>query len=158
MTRSVKLLSSLSSVVILAFFLSSSAQAGPAGLGLILGDTTGVSFKYYMSKHTAFDLALGSPLGYYVYPGISVHGDLMWTDMVTPVEEGRWMYYLGGGLGMASGQDMRNGEVDLRILTGMEYFFHRSKFAIFGELTPCVVFNYSPALSLHAALGGRFYF
>ncbi len=157
MARIVKHCSWVAVAVFLALSFTTSAQAGPAGVGLILGDTVGVSFKYYFDKYGAFDLALGSAVGYRVYPGVSLHGDLMWTDLVTPVEAGRWLYHLGGGLGLASGRDLRSGEADLRFTAGMEYFFERSQFAVFGELVPCLVFSSLP-FSLHAAIGGRFYF
>jgi hypothetical protein len=84
---------------------------------------------------------------------MSLHSDLMWTDLMAPDQSLRWFYHLGGGLGFAIGRSV---ETDLRFTAGTEYFFPHSRFAVFGELVPCIVFA-SPGFSVHFAVGGRFY-
>jgi hypothetical protein len=139
--------------------LACSAAAGDmTGLGLILGDTTGFSFKQFMDRHSAFDLAIGAPLGYNVYPGVSVHGDIMYEDEVTPLKRGALLFHLGGGLGLGVASYSSTLELGLRLTAGMEYFFPRSKFAVFGELVPTFVLIHYPGARLNGALGIRFYF
>jgi len=138
---------------------SSCLAAGElTGLGIILGDTTGISFKQYFERHMAFDLALGAPYGYNVYPGVSVHGDVMWTDEMAKMERGALLFHVGGGLALAQGGGSDNFEIGVRFTTGVEYFIPRSKFAIFGELVPTFILAHDPGARLHAAVGGRYYF
>jgi hypothetical protein len=133
------------------------ACAEKTGLGIIFGSVTGVSFKQYMDKHTAYDLALGMPYGYEIYSGVAMHGDIMWTDEID-VSKGALLFHLGGGAAMAVGSGAETFELGLRFTTGLEYFFHRSKFAVFAEIVPTLMFISDLEGRLQGGLGGRFYF
>jgi hypothetical protein len=137
--------------------LASQAADRVTGLGVILGDTLGFSLKSYITKYLAFDLAAGLASGYSVFPGISTHADLMWTDEMVKVREGALLFYFGGGAFWAQSSTSTI-ETGLRGLTGAEYFFHQSKYAVFAELAPTVVLTHAPGVSLHGAIGARYYF
>ncbi|NTV52458.1 MAG: hypothetical protein HGA76_05545 [Candidatus Firestonebacteria bacterium] len=123
----------------------------------MMGDTTGVSFKYYINRHMAFDLAAGLASGYDVFPGISTHADIMWTDEMVKVPEGALLFYFGGGAFWAQDTFSRV-ETGFRALTGAEYFFHNSKWGAFVELAPTLIVTHSPGINLHGAIGARYYF
>lgn len=149
-------------LVALSFALAGLVSPCPAakgelnGVGIILGDTTGISYKHFMDRHTAFDVALGAPYGYNIYPGVSLHGDLMWTDKIPEVQQGVLLFHIGGGLGLGLGGS--EVEAVLRVTTGLEYFFPRTKFAVFGDLVPAFVLTHTPGARLNAAIGVRYYF
>jgi len=134
------------------------ARADALGLGLIIGDTTGISMKYYLHRHLALDAALGAPWGYAVGPGVALHGDVMYTAEMVKVRKGKLFFHLGGGVGMAFGSAPDDFEMGLRFTTGAEYFFHQSPFSVFGELVPVLIFVSPGGMRLHAAFGGRYYF
>ncbi len=148
-------------LVVMLSVLPLAAQAGQEdhlmGIGVIMGDTTGFTLKSYINKYMAFDVAAGLASGYSVFPGISTHADLVWTDEMVRVPEGALLFYFGGGAFWAQSSTSRV-ETGVRGLTGAEYFFHRSKFAVFVELAPTVTLTNSPGVNLHGALGGRYYF
>jgi hypothetical protein len=137
--------------------LAAQAKDAMSGLGVVMGDTTGVTFKSYLSRHWAFDVAAGLASGYDVWPGISTHADAMWTDEMVKVPEGALLFYFGGGVFWAQDTYTRV-ETGLRGLTGAEYFFHQSPWAVYVELAPTLVMTHSPGLHLHGALGARYYF
>jgi hypothetical protein len=137
--------------------LTAQAKEMVSGLGVIMGDTTGVSFKCYVNRHIAFDMAAGLASGYAVFPGISTHGDLVWTDEMVKVPEGALLFYFGGGAFWAQ-DSFANAETGVRALTGAEYFFHKSRWAAFAELSPTVIMMHDAGFSLHGAVGARYYF
>jgi hypothetical protein len=137
--------------------LAAQAKEVVSGLGAVFGDTTGVTYKCYLNRHMAFDVAAGLASGYNVFPGISTNADLMWTDEMVKVPEGALLFYFGGG-GFWAQDTYSNVETGLRALTGAEYFFHKSRWAAYVELAPTMVLTYSTGLSLHAAIGARYYF
>ncbi len=72
----------LSLVVLLSLLLNRDAHAeekGVFGVGLVLGEPTGVSMKYYLSNDTAVDAAVG---GAFIGKGIQVHADFLWHPWV----------------------------------------------------------------------------
>lgn len=138
-------------------YASGGSESGLTGVGVILGDTTGFSFKHYILKDLAFDFAAGVPLGYSVN-GFSTHATLMWTDEMVKVRKGALLFYFGGGACWAQGSAFSDAEVGLRTATGAEYFFSHSHFAVFAELAPTFIFTHDPGFSLHAGVGGRYYF
>jgi hypothetical protein len=128
-----------------------------SGIGLMIGDTTGFTFKSYIKKNLAFDVAVGLASGYGVFPGFSTQADVMWTKEMVKVEAGALLFYFGGGAFWAQ-NTTTNVETGIRGLTGAEYFFHKSKWAAFAELAPTFTATYRPGVYLHGAIGARYYF
>ena len=66
-----------------SFVLPSSAVAdtekGVLGIGLIVGEPTGISGKIYLGDDTAIDFAAGAA---FIGRGLQVHGDYLWHPFV----------------------------------------------------------------------------
>lgn len=159
-----------------ALLLSAIAPAGAAwaqqekglfGVGLIVGEPSGVSVKYYLSDDTAVDGAAGVGL---IDTGFHVHGDFLWHPWVLESQDTFVLpMYLGPGLRFllseaARGQDdvMHFG---VRGVVGALFDFRKIPLDVFLEVAPILEYKLSDnddesgfGVAINAAAGVRYYF
>ncbi|MGA8263596.1 MAG: hypothetical protein WB779_04060 [Ignavibacteriaceae bacterium] len=155
-------------VLSLMFILvkSISAQDHGFGMGLILGEPTGVSAKLWTSKVNAFDFGLGVSVGgdRIKYKGnyndgsrIHFHMDYLWHsfDAIRSTEKFPLYYGFGGRFNTSGGYDASFG---IRGVIGIAWFPHSTPIDVFLELVP--VFQVTPltGLGIDAGLGIRYFF
>jgi hypothetical protein len=135
------------------------ADANGLGLGLMLGEPTGISGKLWLDPVHAIDFALGS-FGYYVgspYDGVNIHADYLWHyygifgDRASEAYR-RMPLYLGAGAVFST-----PGVAGVRGVMGVTYLFD-APFDLFLEIAPTLVLAPSVGLGTDAGFGGRFYF
>lgn len=94
-------LSIVSLLALAAVERAAHAQAAPPhpfGIGLILGEPTGLSGKYYMGNKMALDFAIGDEYYGRYDDGIEIHGDVLWHPAVlTRQPKFTVPFYLGVG-------------------------------------------------------------
>jgi len=142
----------------LAFVLAggppSAAQDRGAGLGIVLGEPTGLSIKSWTGRTTAFDVAVAWSLGR--DGSLHIHADHLIHDFdLFKTRRGRLPVYYGIG-GRIRFEDKTR--VGVRLPVGMCYIFENAPFDIFVELGP--VFDVVPRTEVTVAgfLGFRYYF
>jgi hypothetical protein len=146
-------------IVVLAVFVlcsSAHAQAPRLGLGIMLGDPTGLNVKLWRGTRVAIDGAAGWSLG--GTERLHLHGDfLLHTYGLLGVKRGRLpLYYgLGGRILIKEDADTRIG---LRVPVGLDYIFEGAPFDIFVEFVPTLDLAPDTDLYLEAALGVRYVF
>ncbi len=121
------------------------------GVGLILGDPSGLTLKYWQSYDRAFDFSVGSQLG---SGGIGINADYLFH--LRPFQEApEAPVYVGGGLFL--GGSSSTFSTGARAVFGITYLFE-DPFDIFFELAP--KFFVAPVLefSMSLSIGGRIYF
>ena len=129
-------------------------RPGTIGLGIIFGEPTGVSFKSWTGRTTAFDAAVA-----WSFDGsgsLVLHGDYLFHDFdLLRARKGSLAVYYGIG-GRVDLEDKTRAGV--RIPVGLSYIFDRAPFEIFVELGP--VFDVVPRteVTLAAFLGVRYLF
>lgn len=126
------------------------------GVGLIVGEPTGLSLKVWQDNVHAIDLGLGWTAEH--NEDFHLHADYLFHDfLVFKPTTGRMpLYYgLGGSISRKSGDDTHLG---IRVPFGISYLFADSPLEVFGELAPRADFNTNSHLMLDAAFGIRFYF
>jgi hypothetical protein len=146
-------------VLLLALGSTAWCEAGKFGLGLVLGDPSGLSGKLWLDREHAVDFALGT-YGYYLgqtYNGVNLHADYLWhrygvfgnrsTEVGT-----RMPLYLGVGGVLSS-----PGTLGARGVVGVTYIFEQP-FDVFLELAPTLLLAPDVGVGIDAGLGGRFYF
>lgn len=129
-------------------------QNGPFGIGIIIGEPSGITLKYWLDKTSAIDLALA--WSFEKEASFRIHGDYLWHFRdVLNVPHGDLMPYIGGGL-LVNISD--KAKVGIRVPLGLEYFLNSIPLEIFLELVP--VLNIVPATTMGAnvGIGIRFYF
>jgi hypothetical protein len=135
------------------------AEKGVFGIGLIVGEPTGVSAKYYL-----VDAAVGAA---FIGRGYQVHADYLWHPWVLDQKESFALpVYIGGGLRVldhnASDDDEDHVRIGLRVPAGILFDFTRIPLDVFAELAG--VLDYRTAgdasfgVDVNFGAGARYYF
>jgi len=145
-------------LVIAVLMIQPDAQAqsrsSKVGLGVILGEPTGLSFKAWTSSTNAFDGGLAWSFGH--DSDLYVHADYLWHNYsFFNVNEGSMPLYYGIGGRILFANDPR---VGVRIPVGMEYEFEDSPVGIFFELAPILDLVPETDFDLSGGVGLRYYF
>jgi hypothetical protein len=138
------------------FSLSAHAQGktNDLGAGIILGEPTGISAKWWNSGDRAIDLAVAWSTGR--NDRFNLHGDYLIHrfDLIS-VDAGKLPVYYGIGARAGFGDQV---DLGVRIPVGIAYQFPNDPFELFFEIVP--VLNLYPATDFDAngGFGVRYYF
>ncbi len=131
------------------------AARGDLGLGIMLGNPTGINGKYWLDDDKAIDAGFGLSLGR--GSDVSMHSDYLWHKRdafyfndVHPLD----LYYGVGGR-MEFEHDI---EIGLRAPVGLAYRVEEKGADMFAEVAPVLDFVTRTGLELHLVFGARFYF
>jgi len=142
-------------LLMFAFILNTmKAQDKNIGLGIIVGEPTGISFKYWTSSTTAFDAALA--WSFIDGGAFHIHADYIFHNFnLIRFSEGRLPFYYGIG-GRIKTADKT--QVGVRVPLGLAYMFNNTPVDIFLEVVP--ILNLAPKTDfrINAALGARYFF
>ncbi len=141
------------------------AQDNGFGLGIILGEPTGVSAKLWLSRRSAVDGAIA--WSFVDTDHLHLHGDYLWHNYeIIDIEEGKLPIYYG--IGARIRFESRSGHIvhsredrsrfGVRGVFGIEYIFATTPFDLFFELAPIMDLIPGSEFSLNAALGFRYFF
>jgi hypothetical protein len=126
------------------------------GAGVMLGEPTGVSLKYWLSETSAIDGVIG--WSFSDRDDFQVHSDYLYHLFdVIPIESGRLPLYFGGGLRYK----LRDGRDDLfgiRAVAGLSYHFDDLPIDIFFEAGP--ILDVAPDVDVRytVGIGARYWF
>ena len=128
----------------------------PTGLGMILGEPTGVSFKHWVSGKTAIDAALAWS---FAGPGddIHIHADYLWHTPLRSSDPAvrRTSFYIGAGGRVRFENDSRFGA---RVPFGLVHFIKDAPLDIFVEVAPILDLAPVTELSINGGIGLRYFF
>lgn len=156
------------SVVVFAFLLfASSAKAEEGfGLGVILGEPTGISVKQWISSEHAIDGA--AAWSFSENDSFQLHADYLVHNfgILKPGDiGGRLPLYFGVGgrvkLESHDGENGRNSHDELlgvRIPFGISYILRNAPVDFFAEIVPILDLVPDTDFELNGAIGARFYF
>ena len=142
------------------------AQDHGFGIGLILGEPTGISAKLWTSKENAFDFGLGFSEGgdRISYNGtydngsrVHFHMDYLWHsfDAINSTERFPLYYGIGGRINSGAGYDASFG---IRGVFGISWLPRSTPIDVFCELVPVLQLTASAGFGLDAGLGIRYFF
>lgn len=134
------------------------------GLGLMVGEPTGISFKAWTSENTAFDAGLAWSVGR--YDAVNLHADYLWHHFGVfgdEIEKGQLPVYYGIGGRIVFADDYpnpgdNNALLGARVPVGVNYLLEDSPVGFFLEVAPIVNIIPETDFDFDAALGVRFYF
>ena len=151
----------------LVTFEQSDAQVRKFGLGVIVGEPTGLSAKLWTTNTNALDFGLGWSLGgsriagyngYYNSPDrIHFHMDYLWHSFDAIRSSERFPLYYGVGGRFTSGAGYDN-SVAVRGVFGIAWLPHNTPLDVFLELVPSLQLVSSSAFGLDAGFGVRVFF
>jgi hypothetical protein len=139
---------------LLALFAGGALCQGTFGLGIILGEPTGVSAKVFLTDRTAVDMA--AAWSFSDEAALHLHGDFLLHNFdLIEVEQGRLPVHFGIGARVKFEDDSKFG---VRIPVGLTYIFQSAPVDIFFEVVPILDLVPDTEFDLNAALGARFFF
>ena len=146
-------------VIVLIIFIATNALAlerKKFGVGVILGEPTGITIKYMLDDKTAIDAAVG-----WETSGdneFHIHGDYLYhmNDLIK-VPQGKLPLYFGGGLRFID-RERKDDKFGIRIPVGLEYLFENVPLGAFFELVPILNLTPDTEFDFEAGIGIRFFF
>ncbi len=127
---------------------------GKFGLGIVVGEPTGVSAKYWTNGSNAFDF--GAAWSFKRDGNLLLQADYVWhTFSLIPVREGKLPFYFGiGGRVIFSGDPL----IGARIPIGLDYILANAPLDVFAEVVPILDLAPSTNFNLGGGIGVRFWF
>ncbi|KAA0265805.1 MAG: hypothetical protein EDM75_01650 [Chlorobiota bacterium] len=144
------------SMIVAGLFLTISAyaQTGGFGLGIIVGEPTGLSGKYYLSESHAIDGAVA--WSFKKDAALHIHADYLYHDnSFLNVTKGRLPLYVGIG-GRIKLQD--KSRIGVRVPVGIAYEFPKAPVDVFVEIVPLLDIIPDTQFDFNGAIGVRYYF
>jgi hypothetical protein len=140
----------------IALFCSISfSQRSKIGLGVIIGDPTGISAKFWTGDNSAFDAAAAWDLAG-GSDALLLHADFLKHKFdLIPVTKGELPIYYGIGARIILMNDIN---VAARIPVGISYIFDDLPLDTFLEIVPVLNILPSTHFDADAAIGIRYYF
>ena len=131
------------------------ADLGTKELGILLGEPTGFSAKYWTSWNTALDF--GAAWSFEGKGQFHFHCDYLFHnfDMIK-VDQGSLPVYFG--VGGRIRLDENDSRIGLRIAIGAEYLFEQYPMSLFFEIAPILDFVPETEVSVNGGLGIRYVF
>jgi len=139
-------------------------EKGVLGVGLIVGEPTGVSGKYYLGNDTAIDAALGAA---FLGRGVQVHSDFLWHPWVLDTKESFALpVYIGVGMRIlnhdANGEDDDHVRIGVRVPVGIVFDFTKIPLDVFAEVAGVgdlhTAGDSTFGLDFNGGAGARYYF
>jgi len=146
----------LSLLFVLAILLqiSANAQDREFGLGIILGEPTGVSGKLWTSGQNAFDFA--AAWSFQGEGNLLLQADYVWHIFrLIPVPDGKLPFYVGVGGEVILADDP---VIGVRVPLGLDYMFGNAPVDIFVELVPILRLAPSTDFDFAGGIGARYWF
>ena len=145
--------------VLLAVLSANTYAKQDLGLGVIVGEPTGLSLKYWLDEERAIDAA--AAWSFSGHDSFQLHADYLFhrfdifeTGEVT----GKMPLYYGLGARVKDKDRDDDTVFGLRIPLGITYLFADAPFDLFAELVPIVDLAPDVDVDINAAIGFRFYF
>jgi len=141
-------------ILMLVFIITFSTTYGQGkfGLGIILGEPTGISAKLWITGTTAIDGAVAwsfaNESAFHIHADFLIHNFGVFDKVVI-------LYYGIGGRIKFGKDETRLG---VRIPVGVAYDIPSTSIDLFLEIVPLLNLNPSTSFTLNGALGGRFHF
>jgi hypothetical protein len=129
------------------------APPGDIGIGIIIGQPTGLTLEFFVASSQSIDLAIG--LDAFNRGGFYVHGDYLFY-LPALVSGGSVMLspYLGPGIFVAG----RDPSIGVRVPFGLSLDFRAAPLKLFLEVAPHLRLVRDVDLGIGAAAGFRFFF
>lgn len=145
----------LTFILFLFCTLSIFSQTDKIGVGIIVGEPTGISIKKWTSRTNAFDAALAWSV-YHNYSALHLHADFLKHSFgIIDVNKGSLPLYFGIGAKVVMAN---NPVVGIRIPLGISYVFGDAPLDAFLELVPILNLIPSTDFEIEGGVGLRYYF
>ena len=152
----------LKKLIVLLLVVSVLPAAVPAkeghkfGIGIAVGNPTGVDFKFWFNRRRAFDLALQWKSDVQTY----FHINYLFHDYKFVPKKGLSgdvPVYYGAGIHVLDAANVP-AETGIRLVMGIDYLFDEMPVDIYAEIVPTVIIQPNAGGMLAVCMGARYYF
>ncbi|MBU0475435.1 MAG: hypothetical protein KKF62_14905 [Bacteroidetes bacterium] len=143
-------------LLLLAVTKISFAQESGLGVGIILGEPTGLSGKYWLDESTAADFGIATGL-FGENAGFSLHADYLYHNKNLVQLEYKLPVYYGFGVRMRFPTKSQL-NLGVRGVVGIMLFIKQYPMDVFFEIAPSFRLLPTTGLNLDLAIGTRYYF
>lgn len=133
---------------------ANSGNGGNFGIGLMIGEPTGLSIKSWNGENTGFNIGAAWSLSGR-NEAIHLHADFLFHSWFSDINRGKLAFYYGFGGRVIFADDPTIG---VRIPLGLNYVFENIPFDIFVEAVPIFEFTPDTEFAGNGAFGIRYYF
>jgi len=144
-------------IIIFSFPEILHSQNDNFGVGIIIGEPSGLSFKTFISDDNAIDAGLGWS---FVDKGsLHIHADYLHHFGGIKVSSGRMPFYagIGGRLKLENAGNKTENRIGARIPFGITYIMRDTPVDFFLEIVPILDLSPSSKISFNSAIGLRYY-
>jgi len=125
------------------------------GAGLMLGEPTGLSLKYWLNADWAIDGGVAG--SFHRDNGLQLHSDALWHWFgLIDSSRGKFAPYLGAGLRVKF--EDSDDPFGFRFPVGIAYMFDQHPIDVFFEVAPLLDVTPSVRGDVNVAIGARFWF
>ena len=146
-------------IIMLAFGVTS-AQTKGVGIGIILGEPTGLSMKFWTTSNTAFDIA--AAWSFINGSAVHIHADYLYHNFnLVKLDYDKLPFYIGvgGRIKLAEhNDDNQDFRLGIRIPVGLEYIPENIPFDFFMEIAPILDLVPETDFTFNGGIGFRYYF
>lgn len=138
--------------------LTSSAQESGFGVGIMLGEPSGLSFKKWLNNTNAIDAGLG--WSFAEDGSIHLHADYLYHkyDLIHLSDSKIPVYFgIGGRFKFKNEEKSKGNSVGIRVPLGVAYQFSSAPFDAFLEVVPILDVSPDTRLTFNGAIGVRYF-
>ena len=147
---------SVAMILTFLLFFGNAMADDQFGLGVMVGEPTGINGKYFIDRYNALDVAFGWSLS--SDHDFHLHADYLYhIYSLIDFDMGETPLFLGIGA-RAVFRDDKDNKAGFRFPLGVEHLFKSAPFDVFVEIVP--IFNVAPDTELdwEGVIGARFFF
>ena len=133
-----------------------SAQTYHWGVGIIVGEPTGVDAKYMFDKKNGLEAAAAWALSGNNEFQLQVDYLYHYYELIK-VDKGQLPVFFGVG-GRVKFRENADDKIGIRVPIGLSYIFEDERFDVFGEIVPVLELTPDTEFELEGAVGIRFWF
>ncbi len=127
------------------------------GIGVIVGDPTGISMKIWTTQSNALQFALAwSTHDPFLGTRVSVSGDYLWHSFNAIRSDERFPVFYGVGGVIASGGGFQSA-LGVRGVIGIDWLSRKAPIDVFIQAVPVLVLSPSTDVEIGAGVGIRFF-
>ena len=143
----------LLTIIVQCFAMGAEPAEEGFGIGVIVGEPTGISFKNWLSANTAIDGA--AAWSFEGEDALHLHADYLFhNDKLAQVEEGKLLFYYGVGARLKLQDESRLG---IRIPLGIAYLLQNNPLDFFLEIVPIMDLAPETELEFNGGFGVRLF-
>jgi hypothetical protein len=140
-------------IIVQCFAMGAEPAEEGFGIGVIVGEPTGISFKNWLSGNTAIDGA--AAWSFEGEDALHLHADYLFhNDKLAKVEEGKLLFYYGLGARLKLQDKSRLG---VRIPLGIAYLLQNNPIDFFLEIVPIMDLAPETELEFNGGFGVRLF-